>query len=215
MQPDITVKVTCWMKNFLTDELAKLRVTLGKGLAINKYQLLDNTRRTLEASLSILEIFDRNHDQYCVRDSVKNCIELIEKRLDERWKSLPRNERLRKVMAGVGFLAVDMGLSDEAESLFQVLSQLEPDNVHPLLGLTYSKLCNGSVHEALSLIQDKVLNISPDSDLGIAFLSATYNALNRPEEALAAASAVIAANRDESAVILAREVRNSIGLNAA
>ena len=50
MQPDITVKVTCWMKNFLTDELAKLRVTLGKGLAINKYQLLDNTRRTLEAS---------------------------------------------------------------------------------------------------------------------------------------------------------------------
>jgi hypothetical protein len=211
MQLDVAEKFIRWMQAFFGSELSKLQASLRGGLSIKEYQLQDTARHGLEISLNILETLDRDRDKFCSSDQVKQSLELIQKRYEDKWKVLSQNECRHKLMLGTGFLALDMELSNEAETLFHILALLEPDNVHPLLGLAYTKLSVGSAHESLAVIRDRVLTIAPGNDLGLAFLSLTYNALNMPEDALAAASAVITANRDEAAVTLAREVQDAIG----
>lgn len=215
MQPDIDGKMTYWMQNFFMGELADIQIRLRQGLAIKEYQVIDTSRQAIELSLSILESFHKECDKFCASQSVKHSLEIIQESYNDRWQALPKNKCLHKLMVCIGFLAVDIQLPDEAELLFSSLLMLEPDDVNPLLGIAYTKLCIGSAHEALDVIRNKVLNNSPGNDLGLAFLSVAYNALDRPEEALAAASAVITADRDESAVTLARIMQNEIGLNAA
>jgi tetratricopeptide (TPR) repeat protein len=199
------------MQESFSDELSKLQVSLRQGLAVKEYQHQDTVRCALMVSLGILKAFGMDFDKFCAIDSVNHSLEIIHTRYENKWKALPSHHCQHKLMIGAGFLAVDIELFKEAEELFHLLAQLEPDNVHPLLGLAYTKLNEGSAHEALAVIRDKVLSIAPGNDLGIAFLSLAYDALDMPEDALAAASAVIAADRDESAVRLAREVQNDIG----
>lgn len=210
MQSVNAEKLIHWMQDFFGSELSKRQAALRRGLAIKEFQVQDTTRHALEISLTILKALDRNRDLFFLMEQVQQSLELIQTRYEDKWKALPLNECRNKLMLGTGFLALDIELSDEAQSLFHRLTLLEPDNVHPLLGLAYSKLIAGSARESLAVIRDKVLTISPGNDLGLAFLSLTYNALNMPEEALAAASAVITANRDEFAVTLARDVQDTI-----
>jgi hypothetical protein len=184
---------------------------LQQGLTIREYQVLDATHQALAKALGILEKFSREVDKYCTDPSVINCLELIQHRNETKWKDLPENELLQKLMGATGFLAADMGLAGEAESLFHILALLDQGNIYPLLGLAYTKLVTGSAKEALEVIRNKVLNMAPGSDLGLAFLALAYDSLSKTDEALAAASAVIAANRDDSAVALALEVQRSLG----
>jgi predicted Zn-dependent protease len=211
MQPDSAKKLVNWLQDLFGQELVKLKIVLQQGLPIKEYQILDAAHQALVKTLVILETFSRESDKYCSDPSVIQCLELIQHRNENNWVNLPENELLQKLMAATGFLAADMGLQDEAESLFRILAQQYPDNVNPMLGLAYAKLLAGSAKEALEVIRNKVLNMAPGNDLGLAFLALTYNSLRKTDEALAAASAVIAANRDDAAVALALEIQRSLG----
>jgi len=198
------------IRDLFTDEQTRLHVSLRQGLSIKQYQIQNATHEALVMALGILETFNRERENYFAKKSVKESLKLLQERNENSWKDLQINERLQRLMAGVGFLAADIGLSDEAEALFASLSLLSPDNVHPLLGIAYTKLVSGFAQEALEVIRNKVLNMAPGNDLGLAFLALAYDELNKPEEALAAAAAVITADRDESAVALALEVQRSL-----
>jgi tetratricopeptide (TPR) repeat protein len=211
MQTEIDEKLTHWMQDFLSGEHTKLQLSLRQGLAIKEYEIQDRTRQALGKAVAILDTFNGGYDTYCADESVGQCLELIQKRYENTWKDLPLKECLLKLMIGVGFLAVDIGLPGEAESLFDLLALLEPDDIHPLLGFAYTKLAAGSAEEALEVIHDKVLNLAPGNHLGLAFLALAYHQLNRTEEALAAASAVITVSHDEDAVTLALEIQRSLG----
>ena len=210
MTPDIAEKLIHPIQDLLNHELTKLQVSLRQGLSIKEYQAQDVTHQALVIALGILEAFNRQLDEYCADHSVNQCLKLIQDRNENTWPDLPENERVQRILAGIGFLAADMGLPNEAEVLFEILALRDPDTIYPLLGLAYVKLCIGSAHEALELIRNKVLNKAPGSDLGLAFLALACAELGKTEEALAAASAVITADRDESAVTLAFEVQNNL-----
>ncbi len=210
MPPEPARSLISSIQDLFAKELTKLQLCLRQGLPIREYQVRDVTHQALAVSLRVLETFTAEFEQYYIGHSVKQCLALIQDRHDTAWKNLPENERLQRMMAAIGFLASDMGLPDDAEVLFDTLVLLDPDNVYPLLGLAYVKLSRGAAHQALELIRHKVLDKSPGNDLGLAFLSMAHAELNQNGEALAAASAVITANRDESAVDLALEVQRSL-----
>ena len=210
MEPDIAKKLTRWTQDLFDQELTNLKVSLREGLPVKEYRVQDATRQALVKALAILNIFSGEFDKHYADPSVMQCLEIIQNRNENEWAELPKNELLPRLMSGVGMLAADMGMPGEAESIFQILTLLEPENIHHWLGMAYTKLTSGSAHEALEVIHNKVLNMAPGNDLGLAFLALVYDSLNKTEEALAAASAVITANRVESAVILAREVQRSL-----
>lgn len=210
MQPGTAEKLSRYIEALFREKLTKLKSSLRQGLPVKEYQVQEATCKALVNALGILETFYNGLDKYCADDSVKQCLNIIQARNEKEWKDLPENERLQRMLAGIGFLGADMGLPDEAEALFDILALLAPDNVHPLLGTAYIKLTTGSAHEALEVIQDKVLNKAPGNDLGLAFLALTYANLSKTREALAAATAVITANRDAPAVELAIEVQQSL-----
>lgn len=199
------------MHAFFSEELTKLQASLRKGLGIKEYQSQDNIHQALVIALDILCIFNREHDRYYSDDSVQYCLEHTQDGFENKWKDFSDSELLERMLASVGILAVDIGRPNEAISLFNILVQISPGSIHCLLGLAYAKLYIGSANDALEVIRDKIMNLAPGNDLGLAFLALAYEQLNQPEEALAAASAVITANRDESAVSLAHEVRHSLG----
>lgn len=211
MLPDSSEKLTQRIQDLFRDQQIKVHHCMQQGLAIKDYQFQDRTHQCLLTAIGILETFNGQYDKYYAVKAVEQCLKLIQERYDGGWKDLPKDECLQRLLAGVGFLAADMDLTDEAEYLFNALALLDPGNVHPLLGIAYTKLVAGSAHQALEVIREKVLNLAPGNDLGLALLALTYDALNKTEEALAAASAVITANRDEAAVVLAREVQSNLG----
>lgn len=212
MQPEIAEKLTRKIQALFRNEQINVHHCLQQGLALKEYQVQDRIYQALSIALDILETFSGESDKYCVIDEVEQCLKIIEDSfINGSWKDLAKNKNLPKLMGGIGFLAADMGLPDKAESLFHILALQAPDNAHTWLGIAYARLAAGSAHKALEVIREKVLNIAPGNDLGLAFLALAYDRLNKTEEALAAASAVITANRHESAVSLAREVQRCLG----
>ena len=211
MHPDIAAKVISWISNFFSEEISDVSASLRQGLAIQEYQVKDATRQALMIGRDILEAFNRERDRYCADDAVKHCLELAQDGYENKWKDFSKTEFLERLLASTGILAVDIGLPEKAIALFNIQIQLAPDSLHPLMGLAYANLYIGSPHEAMQVIREKILTIEPGNDLGLAFLALAYQELRQPEEALAAASAVIVANRDDSAVSLAREVQRSLG----
>ena len=205
------IELIRWMQNFFDKAHRELQISLGQGLAIKEYQVRDTARQALEIAMGILESLSGEYDRFCAMDGVGESLKLIQKRYTEIWKDLPSDECLLKFVNGVGFLAADMGLPAEAESLFDLLALLEPGDVNPLMGLAYTHLFAGSAQKALEVIRDKVLNLAPGNDLGLAYLAMAYSLLNRAEEALAAASAVITAGRNEDAVAMALETQRYLG----
>lgn len=209
--PDFLEKMTQEIQDSFRRASVKLKASLSQGLPVRQYQIQEVTHRALVMAQGILECFGRDIAKYCANPRVMDCLELIADRHENRWVDLSEDERLRRMIAAIGFLADDMGFPADAEALFEMMATMEPDNIYALLGVAYVKLFNGSAPEALEIIRHRVLNIAPGSDLGLAYLALAYEKLNRNEEALAAASAVITANRDEEAVAMARKIQTGLG----
>jgi tetratricopeptide (TPR) repeat protein len=215
MQPDTAQKLTSKIQDLFSEEHARLNLSIQQGVSPKDYQVMDNNLQALLIAQSILETFNGEFDKHYTTETVKQCFDRMNDSYEKEWKDLPKIECAQKFMGGVGILAMDIGLPLEAEPLFHLLAQLDPENVNSLLGLAFTKLSVGDTQEALKVLQDKVLTIEPGNDLGLAFLALAHFQLNNTEEALAAASAVIAADRDESAVTLACEIQSWIDKPAA
>ena len=91
-------------------------------------------------------------------------------------------DKTRRLLGEIGFMAGGYGLVDEADTIFGGLRALRPDSEHPIIGLSMTQLSRGEAEAARQLLQGEALKISPDSNDAKCFLGLALKLAGRASE---------------------------------
>ena len=77
---------------------------------------------------------------------------------------------LVRLMMEIGYLATGNGFSAEAEAIFEGVRAVRPGSEVPIIGLAVTRMNTGRPLEAVSMLEQQALRLSPESELSRGFL---------------------------------------------
>lgn len=116
------------------------------------------------------------------------------------------SEELVKLLFETGFLASGIGMTEDAESIFNALKLIRPDSEYPIVGLAVTALNVGRNEEAVRILQDEALKINPASQIAKAFLGLSLKFSGMTDHSRKILEEVIADGTDEKATNMAQAI---------
>lgn len=113
---------------------------------------------------------------------------------------------LIQLLMEAGYLAGGYGFFEESEKIFDGITAVRPESELPLIGMAVTKMNAGKYEEAARILWDKALKLNPESDLAKSFLGLTLKLSGLIAESQAILKEVLEANKDETAVNMARNL---------
>jgi hypothetical protein len=77
---------------------------------------------------------------------------------------------LIRLMTEIGYLATGSGFSAEADVIFEGVRAVRPGSEVPIIGLAVNRMNAGRPLEAVSVLEQQALRLSPGSELAQGFL---------------------------------------------
>jgi Flp pilus assembly protein TadD len=99
---------------------------------------------------------------------------------------------LVQILMDAGFVATGSGRHSQAEIIFNGLAAARPESELPWIGLAVVLMNTGKSEEAAVLLQDKGLQINPDSCLARSFLGLAHKLSGHGAEAERVLNSVVA-----------------------
>ena len=111
-----------------------------------------------------------------------------------------------QILMDAGFVATGSGRHSQAEVIFNGLAAARPESELPWLGLAVVRMNVGAPEEAAALLQDKSLQLNPDSCLVRSFLGLAHKLSGHTSEAERVLNSVVVdcPEQENSAVAMAQ-----------
>ena len=115
-----------------------------------------------------------------------------------------RTETLKRLME-IGYVAAGSGLYSDAETIFAGIQAVRPDSEMPQIGWAVVRM-NAGLHDDATKILRNVIDQKPESDLTKSFLGLALRLAGMSGQSESILQEVVDANRDETAVAMARSL---------
>ena len=116
---------------------------------------------------------------------------------------------LVQLLMETGYLATNIGLFDEAQSIFRGVQTCRQDSPCPDIGLAVLEISRGRYRRAIKILTDRALKKDPTNDVARCFLGLAMAKAGLGSQCNAMYDEVIKAQRDPAAVAMATSLQGS------